>query len=466
MIRILPKSLFGQTLLILLAGLIISHAAGSWIYTADREQAVRAVGGLVAAQRIANLTRLVQEAPREWRDRIVAALSDQTFRVSLSAQPPRAAVTGTSNAASLAIKEFLVEQMLTAAGRQPHVVVGTTSDSPSFEGPHSMMGRGPMMHGFGPFGSVRAFRDLQVAMPLADGEWLSFATALPDSGPGFSRQFLVSMVVMALIILGVSIWAVRRVTAPLASLAVAADRLGRDVSASALPETGTIETRQASQAFNAMQIRLRNMIENRTRLLAAISHDLRTPLTLLRLRAENIEDQNERDKMLATIAEMDAMIEAALRLARDEAVAETRRTTDIASLLQSITDDMSDAGLPVTMEPAQPLLYECRPAALKRALTNLIDNAVKYGKSAHVAIAATSMGVEITIDDEGPGIRESELKRVLEPFYRVEESRSRETGGVGLGLAIALSAVQAHGGELMLSNRQAGGLRALVRLPY
>ena len=126
---------------------------------------------------------------------------------------------------------------------------------------------------------------------------------------------------------------------------------------------------------------------------------------------------------------------------------------------------MSDAGLPVSMEPAQPLVYECRPAALKRALTNLIDNAVKYGKTARIAIDATPTAIEITIDDEGPGIPESELKRVLEPFYRVEQSRSRETGGVGLGLAIALSAVQAHGGELTLSNRPTGGLRARISLP-
>ena len=464
MSRILPKSLFGQTLLILLGGLIISHVVGSWIYTADREQAVRAVGGFAAAQRIANLTRLVQEAPREWRERIVAALSDQTFRVSLLAQPPRAGATVEDSAASLAIKEFLAEQMPANLGRQPHVVVGT-SGSPPFEGHHPMMGRGPMMHGFGPFGQFGGFRDLQVAMPLPDGQWLSFTTALPDTGPGFSKQFLVSMALMAVILLGVSIWAVRRVTTPLASLAVAADRLGRDVAAPPLPETGTIETRQASRAFNDMQVRLRNLIENRTRLLAAISHDLRTPLTLLRLRAENVEDLQEREKMLATIAEMVSMIEATLNFARDEAVTEPRRATDLTALLQSITDEMSDAGLPVTAAQATPVIYECRPNALKRALTNLIDNAVKYGKTAHAAINATSTRVEITIDDEGPGIPEMELKRVLEPFYRVDESRSRETGGVGLGLAIALSAVQAHGGELILGNRPAGGLRALVRLP-
>jgi signal transduction histidine kinase len=473
--RLLPKSLFGQTLLILLAGLIVSHAIGSWIYMADREQAVRAVGGFAAAQRIANLTRLVQEAPREWRERIVAALSDQTLRVSLSAQPPTFEGANEDGAISQTIKEFLADQVPTTSTMRPRVAVSASTDPPfaswhprgpgptmgpaSMVGPSPMMGRGPMMHGLG------GFRNLQVAMPLPDGQWLSFATNLPDSGPAFSRQFLVSMAVMAIIILGVSIWVVRRVTAPLASLAGAAERLGRDVTAPPLPETGTIETRQASRAFNDMQVRLRNLIENRTRLLAAISHDLRTPLTLLRLRAENVGDREERDKMLATIAEMDSMIEATLKFARDEAEAEPPRPTDLTALLQSITDDMSDAGLPVTMEPAQPIIYECRPTALKRALTNLIDNAVKYGKGAHAAIDSTSTTIEITIDDEGSGVPESELKRVFEPFYRIEESRNRDTGGVGLGLAIAQSAVQAHGGQVTLSNRPAGGLRAVVGLP-
>jgi signal transduction histidine kinase len=463
MSRFFPRSLFGQTLLVLLAGLIVSHAAGSWFYTADREQAVRAIGGFAAAQRIANLTRLVQEAPREWRERIVAALSDQTLRVSLSTQPVAFAGTDDDGGISQTIKDFLAEQVPTDSARQPRVAVSAPAGSPFANWhpmrPGPMMGRGPMMHGLG------GFRDLQVAMPLPDGQWLSFATNLPDTGPAFSRQFLVSMSIMAIIILGVSIWVVGRVTAPLASLAIAAERLGRDVTAPPLPETGTIETRQASRAFNDMQTRLRNLIDNRMRMLAAISHDLRTPLTLLRLRAENVDNPQERNKMLATIAEMDSMIDATLKFARDETVAEARRPTDLTALLQSVIDDMSDAGLPVTMEPAQPLVYECRPAALKRALTNLIDNAVKYGKAAHAAINPTAKAIEITIDDEGPGIAEQELSRVLEPFHRLEESRSRDTGGVGLGLAIAQSIVQAHGGELKLSNRPAGGLRVKISLP-
>jgi signal transduction histidine kinase len=461
MSRLLPNSLFGQTLLILLAGLVVSHVVGSWIYTMDREQAVRAVGGLAVAQRIANLTRLVQETPPERRQRMVAALSDQSFRVSLSAQPPAITSGDDDTPVALAIKAFLVDQLSLGPARQPRVSA-SRPDGPGFAGPHPMMGRGPMMHGFGPFGS---FRDLQVAVPLPEGQWLAFATALPESGPSFSRQFLLSMGIMAAIILAVSIWAVRRVTAPLASLSAAAERLGNDLNAPPLAETGTIETRQASRAFNTMQARLRSLIENRTRMLAAISHDLRTPLTLLRLRAENVENVPEREKMLATIAEVEAMVAATLRFARDEARAEPRRRTDLTALLASTVHDMADTGLPVSMQPAAPVVYECQPNALKRALTNLLDNAVKYGKRARAAIVATPRAIEITIDDDGPGIPADELARVFQPFYRVEGSRSRETGGIGLGLAIALSVVQAHGGQLTLATRAEGGLRASVMLP-
>jgi signal transduction histidine kinase len=318
------------------------------------------------------------------------------------------------------------------------------------------------MHGFGEFGG---FRSLDVAIPLPGGQWLSFATTLPDRGPQYSSQFIASLAVMAIIILAVSVWAVRRVTSPLASLAAAAQRLGGDLNAPPMAESGTAEVRQASRAFNTMQTQLRGLIENRTRMLAAISHDLRTPLTLLRLRAENVADAQEREKMLATIDEMDRMVAATLQAARDEAKAEGRRRTDLTALLASVVDDMADAGLPVEMEPASPMIYECQASALKRALTNLLDNAVKYGKRAHASIVSTPQAVEITIDDDGPGIPDAELANVFQPFYRVEGSRSRETGGIGLGLAIALSVVLGHGGELTLTNRPEGGLRARIRLP-
>jgi signal transduction histidine kinase len=169
--------------------------------------------------------------------------------------------------------------------------------------------------------------------------------------------------------------------------------------------------------------------------------------------------------MLATMAEMESLIATTLQFARDEAGAESRRPTDIAALVQSVVDDLADAGVPVTNEPAAPVVVACRPDAIKRAVRNLVDNAVKYGKTAKAAIRAAPGTIEIMIDDEGPGIPEHELARVFEPFYRVDESRSRDTGGVGLGLAIARAIVHAHGGDLVLANRPGGGLRATLTLP-
>jgi len=178
-----------------------------------------------------------------------------------------------------------------------------------------------------------------------------------------------------------------------------------------------------------------------------------------------VENAGERERMLAAIDEMIEMIEATLAFARDEAAAAPRRRIDLTALVASIVDDMAAAGRAVTMAAATSVICDCEPGALKRAVSNLIDNAVKYGKAAHVSICATPGAVEITVDDEGPGIPEEEMTRVFQPFYRLESSRSRDTGGIGLGLAIALSVVQAHGGEIALTNRQGGGLRATIRLP-
>ena len=477
MTRFLPKSLFGQTLLILLFGLVISHAIGAWIYAGAREQAVRAIGGYAAAQRVANLSRLVEEAPADWRPRIVAALSDPTFRVSLASQPPDQLPADADGPAKV-IEDYVLGQLPERPDRQVRAAVfeptgrpfgalfGPPFDRRPFQGPMNEPGGRSMMMMHGMMGpNFGVWRGLQVAVKLSDGQWLSFATTLPQGAPAVSWQFMISMALMGLIVLAVSVWAVRRVTAPLGMLSAAADRLGRDVAAEPLVEAGTIEMQRAARAFNRMQERLRRLVESRTQMLAALSHDLRTPLTLLRLRAEEVADADERDKMLGTIGEMDEMIGATLAFARDEVRAEPRRRVDVAALLASVVDDMADAGLPVTMVPAAPLIQDCQPAALKRALANLLDNAVKYGKRARAAIAAAGNAVEIAIDDDGPGIPDAELPRVFQPFYRVEDSRNRNTGGTGLGLAIAQSIVQAHGGELTLANRAGGGLRACIKLP-
>lgn len=467
MTRWQPRTLFGQMLLILLAGLLVSHLIGTLIYTSDRVQAVRAIGGYAATQRIANLARLLDEAPPAWRSRIAAAASDPTLLVTLSAKPPVFAAA-TPDDDFQPIQRYLAEQLPPALADRLHVEVSAAA-APAFgrHGPmgESMMGGGMQRGGPPWMAGAGGWPRLQAAVQLSDGEWLSFATALPNAAPATPWPFPVAMATMAIVVVLASIWAVRRTTAPLRVLARAAEQLGRDVHAPPVAEVGTTEMRQAAQSFNQMQARIRRLLDNRTQMLAALSHDLRTPLTLLRLRTENLPEAEERERMLATIGDLDAMIEASLNFARDQSVAETWRRTDVTALATSMVDDMADAGLSVTMAPAEPIVLDCQPGALRRALTNLIDNAVKYGGSARVAIGVADSAVHIDIDDDGPGIPDAELQRVFEPFQRLEQSRSRETGGTGLGLSIALSIVQVHGGEITLTNRPEGGLRARILLP-
>lgn len=474
MTRFLPRTLFGQMLLILLAGLAVSHLVGMLIYASDRAQAVRAIGAYGATQRIANLTQLIDEAPPAWRSRIVQAANDPTLRVTLSSRPPAVADTG-SDADSRTIRQYLADQL--PAGLATSLQVKVVAAGTDFGGrPHEAMMQGGMMAHMMAGGGmsmpappwmqgIGGLRSLRAAVRLSNGAWLGFATVLPNAAPPTPWPLAAATTTMAVVVVLASMWAVGRVTAPLKLLALAAERLGRDVNAPPMNEVGTKEMRQAAQSFNQMQARIRRLVDNRTRMLAALSHDLRTPLTLLRLRTEGLPETEERERMLATIGEVDTMVGASLSFARDQAIAETRRRTDVAALLASIVDDMADAGLPVTMAPAESVVLECQPGALRRALTNLIDNAVKYGGSAHVAIGATPSVVKIDIDDSGPGIPEAELQRVFEPFHRLEESRSRETGGTGLGLSIALSIVQVHGGDIILANRREGGLRARISLP-
>jgi signal transduction histidine kinase len=225
---------------------------------------------------------------------------------------------------------------------------------------------------------------------------------------------------------------------------------------------------QAAAAFNTMQARIRRFVDDRTAMLAAIGHDLRTPITRMRLRAEFVEDEGLRAKMLADLAEMEAMVAATLAFARDDAAAETAVPLDLAALVRTVADEANDlaGGEVVTVAGPSHLTLRARPVALKRALANLVGNAVAYAGSCRVTLGQPEAGtVRITIEDDGPGIPEAELERVFQPFHRVERSRSRETGGAGLGLPIARTILRGHGGDVTLANRRGGGLVATVTLP-
>lgn len=279
------------------------------------------------------------------------------------------------------------------------------------------------------------------------------------------HAFFLPSVLSLLLVLGVSVWAVRRSTKPLNRFARAAERLGLDVNAPPMGENGPREVRRAAKAFNRMQRRLRAFVKDRTHMLAAISHDLRTPITRLRLRAEFIDDDEQRTKMLVDLDEMEAMIAATLQFARDDATSEATKQLDLAALVAGLCEDAHQAGDDVTCSGLKTLPFVGREVGLKRMVANLIGNAVRYGERARVNLSETEEEVCLSVADDGPGIPPDMMERVFDPFVRVEGSRSRETGGTGLGLTAAKTIAQGHGGRVELLNREEGGLEVRVLLP-
>ncbi|HLG88843.1 MAG TPA: ATP-binding protein [Alphaproteobacteria bacterium] len=308
------------------------------------------------------------------------------------------------------------------------------------------------------------FRRIEVHGHLPDGTYVTLDT-VPSLGRLITPEFAAYIGGVLLIALTGSVWAIALATRPLRRLSEAADRFGADVNAHPLPETGPHEVKQAAAAFNRMQQRLRQFVSDRTRMLAAISHDLRTPLTRMRLRAEMLEDSEQRTKMLSDLEQMEEMVGAALTFARDQVVDEKSVSVDLAELLASVLADAHAAGQPVGLMQPDVLPARVRPRSFKRAVVNIVENAVRYAGSAEIAARRDGDEIEIRVVDHGPGIPESERDDVLKPFYRCESSRSRETGGIGLGLSIAADTIRAHGGRISLSDTSGGGLTVELRMP-
>lgn len=282
--------------------------------------------------------------------------------------------------------------------------------------------------------------------------------------PGLQLSLTLDIAVRLAALVAAAWWAARWLTRPVQRLAAAAQSLGEEGASPPLAEEGPKEFRDASRVFNQMQARIRRQLADRDRFVAAVSHDLRTPLTRLRLRTETLPDADDRLRMGRDIAEMDAMITATLEHLRGVAHAEPLALVDMRALAESLADDLQDMGHAVTVQgECAPL--QARPGALRRCLDNLVGNAVRYGGSAELTLRDGPEALCITIRDHGPGLPEAELARVMEPFYRVEASRNRASGGMGLGLSIARDIALRHGGGLSLRNAQGGGLEATLSLP-
>lgn len=435
---LLPGTIAGRAVVILLLALTLSHLLSMWWYQMRLADQVGLADERVAAERIASIKQAIIGTPPQERERRAHSLSGR----GIDAHWNEVAIVGRQTASDERLDPLRqrLRQMMPETGSGGLRLAHADEDA----------GTGHL---------------LLVSTRLPDDGWLNLSVTTLGSTAGRDRHFVVPTTLMSLAILTVAVFLVRACTAEFRTLARAARRLGVDVGAPPLPVRGPEEVREAAQAFNEMQGRVRALLTDRTQMLAAISHDLRTPITAIRLRAEFIEDDEERNRILAQLDEMEAMISATLAFLREDGGREEAKVVDIRALLETICDEMADAGRPVHCDGPADVTLRCRRVALKRALSNLIDNAVKYGGAAAVSLRARPDRLEIRIEDEGPGIPEAEMEKAFDPFYRIEASRNRQTGGFGLGLTVARSIARAHGGDIILENRRTGGLRVTVVLP-
>jgi signal transduction histidine kinase len=321
------------------------------------------------------------------------------------------------------------------------------------------------MHGPPGHAHHEARRLLLLAAQLDDGSWLDARFDAPRADRWLIHRLVLATAMLFFLVFGAAWWIARRLARPLRDLTRAAEGFRGHAPAEPVEPSGPSDLRRAVEAFNAMNRRTLALLDEKDRMLGAIGHDLRTPLASLRIRAENMGPEEERERLAATVEEMAATLEDILTLARTGRAREAVRPVDLAALADAVVEEFRELGLAVDFEGSPRAVLAVQPNLLRRALRNLVDNALAYGGAGRVAVEERSGEIELRVEDEGPGIPADRLEEVLEPFRRLDGSRNRESGGAGLGLAIARAVAEAHGGRLELANRAEGGLRASLVLP-
>ena len=432
--RFWMRSLTGQWIALTLVALAVSQIVFYYIYRAEQARTVLELRRDEFLGRAAAVARLMNTVDPVLHPEIMRATNTGAVRFWLTAGGPVNAVDWQASA-SAKLLESPRPPEASMLPVQPRAFWEKPVGEDRFGEPQARMMH---MSGWNGFGLV---------VPIKDGLWLNGVYAKPGAVTGPPWYYYLSLAITAVLLSLVSVLLVRRLARPLQRLTDSAERLGRGEELPPLPEEGADDVRRMTVAFNRMQSRLRRFVEDRTRMIAAISHDLRTPITSMRLRAEFIEDEETRSKLISSLDEMKAMSEATLAFSREDAANEPTRAVDINALLESLCADLSELGWQVDFREGERIVWRCRPDALRRAFRNVIENAVRYGSRARVGVAASRDGLDVTVSDDGPGIAEADRERVFDPFVRLEDSRNRNTGGVGLGLSIARSILRAHGGD-------------------
>lgn len=454
------RGLRAQLLIPLLIALVLAQVISLALFFSERRLAIRSALGSEIAGRIVNVIRLIEAAPGDLHLSILRSAESPFVRLAINDEPP-IAVPASSSVTQImrSIRELLDDQ--------DREIFASIVPARSPGRPHRMAEGGPKwmrdVHRRHHFGAGRPM-ELLLSVRLSDGRWLGVETVFHRPPLQVAWPSILAMGLMALATILIVLWAVHRISRPMQALVAGADRLGRGEAPVPVPIEGPSELRQVTEAFNTMQERLTRHVRDRTEMLAALGHDLRSPLTALRLRIETLEDHEARDRLAATADEMQTMVETTLAFAKGVAVNELSTAIDLRLLVGEIIDDAGDTER-IHLVPGESVSVTGRQTALKRALRNIIENAVAYGERASITIENSDAGAQIVVKDNGPGLDQEELERIFDPFVRLETSRSRDTGGIGLGLPIARAIIHSHGGEITLQNHPDGGLIVRMLIP-
>ncbi|WP_117193443.1 HAMP domain-containing sensor histidine kinase [Rhizobium terrae] len=471
------RSLARQLIGFILLALVVSQVLSFLISWDEQDKALKAASKSEFFTRTGSITRLMEVIPAELREEVLQASETSTSRFWVTTDPPTDLVSWRRSATSQLVRPIRnavalpPEWGLGSASRQTGIARSAEAKISPTAGMSEWVQAGGTLW---PLDQAARYADLVtpngigsgmgMAVQLKSGLWLNTAYFKSVGTPWWRSPSLYSFALSAVILSVIVILATERIIRPMRQLAAAADALGRGENIAPIAESGPDDIRLTAVSFNRMQQRLHRYVEDRVRMLAAIGHDLRTPLTSLRLRAELVSDSDVQKRMLDTIDEVQTMAEATIAFAKGEASTEETRTIDLCALVESLCHDLGDLGHKVEFIEGKKTHYRCRPGALRRAIRNLVENAVRYGGSASVSIVEREISFDILIKDRGPGIPEDMRDKVFSPFFRMEKSRNRQTGGIGLGMSIARAIVRHHGGDIELSSGNPG-LTACVRLP-
>ena len=437
-----PRTLAGQTILLVAASLFLVQLIGFIVYYAAQRNQWYTVAAAPGVIRILEVL--------DPRDRDDDSDRGRLRGVLVTRQAPPMIGQNDADVAERA------NQLFRSAGLQPMLVRAAIAERPPRRLPRLLPSND----------RKRAPRvQVQLSVQLRSDQWITvFSRAAPIDQPILQRIVGQTLFVYGIVLIPL-VWFTSRLAAPLRALTAATARVGTPEGTAPVPEIGPADVRQLANSFNAMQDRIRSMLEEKDHMLGAIGHDLRTPLTALRVRVETAVEGADRDRMVKTIDDMQKMLDDILSLARVGREREPPQRVDLAALADAALDDFEETGAPVERGDMPRAVVTVHPRAVRRALTNLVENAVKYGRRATVSLRVEGQNAVLAVADEGPGIPQDRIADMLQPFTRLEASRSRDTGGTGLGLAIVRAVASAEAGWLHLSNRPEGGLLAELGLP-